>query len=308
MLDVSRLRVFRAVVNVGSVHAAATNLGYSPSAVSQHITALQRETGLALFEKSGRGIVPTALGEALASASDEVMTSLGRLDSLVDDLREGRTRTLSIGTFASAGQYWVPRVAGELLAEYPDLALNLDLRDDIAGQQATHDLELRTEDPDEPPTAARGYHRVPLIDETYRLVMRDAHRLAQAETLALADTAGERFIIEGPMDSTCAQVQRRTWTAAGLEPRYIAQTGDHHSAIALVASGVGLTLIPRLAMGTLPPGLVDRSIDRGPAPRRRICVFVRRESSRHAAVTRAVELLQEIAKGATDVVDADAPA
>lgn len=69
MIDVTRLRVFRAVVSSGTVQAAATNLGYSPSAVSQHLAALQRETGLTLFEKSGRGIAPTPAGLALATGS-----------------------------------------------------------------------------------------------------------------------------------------------------------------------------------------------------------------------------------------------
>ena len=66
MLDLHRLRVFRAVVTTGSVSGAAATLGYTPSAVSQHLAALQRETGVALVERSGRGIVPTAAGVVLA--------------------------------------------------------------------------------------------------------------------------------------------------------------------------------------------------------------------------------------------------
>jgi hypothetical protein len=66
MIDVQRLRVFRAVVASGSVQAAADHLGYTPSAVSQQISALQRETGLVLFEKAGRGIAPTATAKARA--------------------------------------------------------------------------------------------------------------------------------------------------------------------------------------------------------------------------------------------------
>src|SRR3982751_6317384 len=102
MLDIQRLRVFRAVVASGSVQAAADHLGYTPSAVSQSLTTLQRETGLVLFEKAGR---------VLAAESEEVMGSLSRLGGVVDHLREGRTGTLSIGSFASAAQFWLPRVA-----------------------------------------------------------------------------------------------------------------------------------------------------------------------------------------------------
>ncbi|HVI38609.1 MAG TPA: LysR family transcriptional regulator, partial [Gaiellales bacterium] len=86
MLDVQRLRVFRAVVASGSVQAAADHLGYTPSAVSQQLSALQKETGLVLFEKAGRGISPTPTAKVLASESDEVMGSLSRLGGLVEHL------------------------------------------------------------------------------------------------------------------------------------------------------------------------------------------------------------------------------
>src|SRR5215217_2951170 len=97
MIDVQRLRVFRAVVASGSVQAAADHLGYTPSAVSQHLTALQRETGLVLFEKDGRGIAATPAAKVLAAESDEVMGSLTRLGGFVDDLRSGRSGSLTIG-------------------------------------------------------------------------------------------------------------------------------------------------------------------------------------------------------------------
>ncbi len=83
--------------------AAAANLGYSPSAVSQHVTALQRETGLPLLEKAGRGLRPTAAGLALAAEADEILARLGAAEALVADLRAGRTGSLSIAYFPSAG-------------------------------------------------------------------------------------------------------------------------------------------------------------------------------------------------------------
>src|SRR6201996_4466659 len=111
MIDVQRLRVFRAVVASGSVQAAADHLGYTPSAVSQQISALQRETGLVLFEKAGRGIAPTPAAEVLAAESEELMGSLSRLGGVVDHLREGHTGSLTIGTFDSAAEFWLPHVA-----------------------------------------------------------------------------------------------------------------------------------------------------------------------------------------------------
>src|SRR5688572_12261558 len=90
VLDVHRMRVFRAVIASGSVHGAATSLGYTPSAVSQHVAALQRETGLTLLTRAGRGVEATAAGLALAKEIDAVLSQVRVVESLVEDLRAGR--------------------------------------------------------------------------------------------------------------------------------------------------------------------------------------------------------------------------
>src|SRR5690606_6891288 len=130
MLDVHRLHVFRAVIANGSIQAAAANLGYTPSAVSQHVAALQRETGLMLVSRVGRGIEPTRAGLALAERIDGLLDQLGDLESLVADLRAGRTGSLSIAYFASVGSAWMPQVVRRLSRDFPDIRLNLRLRDD----------------------------------------------------------------------------------------------------------------------------------------------------------------------------------
>ena len=131
MLDVHRLRVFRSVVASGSIQAAASNLGYTPSAVSQHVSALQRETGLALITRVGRGIETTAAGRALALEIDGVLSRLGEVESVVGDLRAGRTGSLSIAYFASVGSAWMPEVVATMMAEFPDVRLDLALREDV---------------------------------------------------------------------------------------------------------------------------------------------------------------------------------
>lgn len=129
MLDPHRIRVFRSVVASGSVQAAADNLGMTSSAVSQHISALRRETGLNLFQRAGRGIVPTDAALVLDAQCDEVMSQWDRLDQVVSDLREGRSGRLSIGYFPSAGAVWMPTLAKRLTREFPDLVLELVLNE-----------------------------------------------------------------------------------------------------------------------------------------------------------------------------------
>jgi len=89
-VDVHRLRVLRAVVADGSIQGAAASLGYTPSAISQHLTALQKETGLRLLQRSGRGIEPTVAGRAVAAEAARIFERLADLESLVADLRAGR--------------------------------------------------------------------------------------------------------------------------------------------------------------------------------------------------------------------------
>jgi DNA-binding transcriptional LysR family regulator len=296
VLDVQRLRVFRAVVASGTVQAAATHLGYSPSAVSQQITALQKETGLALFEKSGRGIAPTAAGRLLATRSEEVMDSLSRLGGLVDDLRDGRTGNLSIGTFASAGETWIPLVARTLTTEFPDVMLTLGLNEYPGTAKQGYDIDLRTEDTDDEPTTLPGYRRHVLLEEPYALILAADHPLAAGDEVSVASLEGQRWIDDDFQDTTCGRILAKAWRAAGFTPRYVARASDHHAAIAFAAAGVGMTAIPRLAVGVLPPGARALTIV-DPTPTRRIVAFVREGSDANPAVARAVAVLHEVAHG-----------
>lgn len=297
MLDPHRLRVFRAVVSSGSVQAAAHHLGYTPSAVSQQLAQLQRETGLQLFEKAGRGIVPTAVGKVLAAESDEVVGALSRLDDLVADLRVGRTARLSVACFASVGEEWVPRLARGLQAEFADVHLDIDLIEiEVPGtrKRPMTDLTVRTEVPGEVMPVPAGYARTALVQEPYAVVLPAGHRLADAEEIALADLAGEPWIDERVPGQTCAIILDRALRSAGITPRVVARCQDHHTSMALTAAGLGVCLVPRLTLGALPGGTVARPVT-APTPTRDIAVLLRDGAGHTPVAVRAVALLREIA-------------
>lgn len=298
MIDVHRLRTFRAVIASGSVQGAAINLGFTSSAVSQQIAALQRETGLQLFEKSGRGISATPTGRSLAAESDELMRELARLDGVVDDLREGRSGTLVITCFASAGEQWMPRIARTLQREYPDVQLTVDLNEyALQAGPARPDIEIRNEVPDEPPTRIAGHTRHELAQEPYVAVVAEDSPLAALETVPLSALESQRWVVDNTNDAVGSRIVRDATRAAGFTPRYAAQTDDHHTSIAFAAAGIGVAVIPRLAIGVLPPGVCARPISE-PTPQRRIVVFVRDNVSGHPSVARALELLRDIAADA----------
>lgn len=295
MLDINRLRVFRAVVASGSVQAAARHLGYTPSTISQHITALQRETGLTLFEKAGRGIVPTATGRRLAAESEEVMGSLARLTGMVDDLRAGHTGGLEISSFASAAQVWLPPVVRQLREEFPGLVVDLALNETVAHPDSTSaDIDVRVEDPAEPGREVPGRCRRVIADEPYVCVVPRGHPLAEQGEIGLADLADEAWVRDDRAENMCTRLINRTAAAAGVVPNYVARSDDHHTAMAFVAAGVGVVVLPRLAALAAPAGAVVLGLSE-PTPRRRVVALLRDSAEGSPSAQRALELLSAAA-------------
>jgi len=302
MIDTNRLRVFRAVVASGSVGAAATHLGYTPSAISQQIGALQRETGLTLFEKSGRGIAPTAVGRVLAAESEEVMGGLSRLSALVDDLRDGRSMGLAIGCFSSAGQVWMPKVARSLHQEFPDALVTFNLNEATEPAASYRpEIDVRTEAMEGPAMRIPGYSHHVLHEEGYYVVMPLDHELGGLDEIPMSALADRPWIDNDRIDTTCSHIVSNACRAAGFSPRSVARCDDHYTAIALVAAGVGVTVLPRLALVRIPEDVTfARLVD--PEPRRRIVAFVRDGVESAPVAARALELLHDVAERPFDTV------
>jgi DNA-binding transcriptional LysR family regulator len=276
------------------VQAAADHLGYTPSAVSQQISALQRETGLVLFEKAGRGISPTATAKVLAAESEDLMESLNRLGGVVDHLREGRSGSLTIGAFSSAAQFWLPQVAKELRREFPDLVLDLSLNElgPEPANPARRDLDITTEDADADGIDRPGHSRHVLTEENYRVVAPLGHQLLEEwdTQVPMGALAGQALIDNDYHGNSCTRIIRNACRAAGFAPRYVARSEDHHTALAFVAAGVGATIVPGLAAPESMAGVDSRELI-NPSPRRRIVVHVRDGAADAPPVVRALELL-----------------
>jgi DNA-binding transcriptional LysR family regulator len=271
MLDVHRLRVFRSVVASGSIHAAAANLGYTASAVSQHVAALQRETGLALVSRLGRGIRPTSAGLALAAEIDGLLSRLGGIESFVADLRAGRTGSLSIAYFASVGSAWMPHVVRALLAEFPGLRLDLSLRDDLSAAGERVDIQVIVErERFQPTPGLRAQH---LLDDPYVVVLPAGHRLAQRDAIELAQLAAERWVDNDFPSGWCRRNLIEACRAAGFSPPFQVEAHDYRTAIAFVDAGIGITVMPRLGAVNLPATVVAVPAT-GPTPRRSIYALV----------------------------------
>ncbi|MFI1991823.1 LysR family transcriptional regulator [Actinoplanes sp. NPDC020271] len=273
MLDLHRLRVFRSVVASGSVHAAAANLGFTPSAISQHLAALQRETGLVLLERAGRGLRPTSAGLALAAEADELLARVGEAEALVADLRAGRTGSLSIAYFPSAGIVWMPALVDGLMRAFPGVRLDLRLCDEPPERlDERPDLQLVVAG-DEIPRRA-GFRAEHLRDDPYVVILPEGHRLAGRDEIELAELAPERWIDNDFVHGRCRQVALDACAAVGFRPAFHVEAHDYRAALAFVAAGIGITVLPSLGAEQPPPGVVLIPVVR-PTPVRRIHVVVR---------------------------------
>ncbi|WP_188987199.1 LysR family transcriptional regulator [Saccharopolyspora thermophila] len=291
MLDVARLRLLRAVIATGSIRATAAALGYTPSAVSQQLTALQRETGLRLFERVGRGIEPTTAGRTLAAESEPLFEALSRVEGVVSDLRAGRVGSLSIGYFGSAGSAWLPTVVATLREEFPELRLDLRMTEIT---RADPDIDIFVEHPRNTPGPLAAVTR--LVDDPYLAVVRDDDPIAALPEVPLAVLAERRWVDNDVNEGACRQVLLDTCAKAGFAPQFAVEMHDYQTAIPFVATGIGITVIPELGIGNLPPGLTAVPVV-SPTPIRRISVAVRRSIAEHPAARRTVEILQSLARG-----------
>lgn len=291
MLDPHRLTVFRSVMASGSIQAAADHLRMTPSAISQQMSALQKQTGLELFDRVGRGIEPTPTAEALLAHCEGVLQEWGRLDSFVTDLRDGRSGRLVLGYFASAGAAWMPAVVKALDAERPELVVELVLTE-LGARSTLPDIDVTLDNTE---NARRpGYRKVTLADDPFVLAVNRDHPLAQRSRVSLLDLRDEQWVTNDYLASPGHRIVLAACSARGFTPRFTVQAQDHHSAMAFVAAGVGLTVLPRLAARSVPEDVALVRIDDPPV--RHLVAMVRVGGPRNLAAERALELLVELSR------------
>ncbi|WP_040509744.1 LysR family transcriptional regulator [Gordonia soli] len=297
MIDPHRLRVLRSVVAEGSITKAATALGYTSSAVSQHLSALARETGLVLLERDGRGIAPTEAGRLVAAEAAPVFDHLARVESLVADLRAGRAGRLSVSYFASAGAAWIPPIVATIAREFPDVRMDLRLIELMDEAHRAPDVEIYVEG--DPSGGVDGYDCRQLVVEPFVALVPSGSAWADHARVTLRQLSAEPWVDNDIARGPCRQAVLEACAAAGFTPDFGVETQDYPTAIRFVAAGIGLTVVPRLAVTDLPDGVVVVPIV-DPTPTRTIGVRVRRHVRDNPAVRRIVELLDDHARLADD--------
>jgi DNA-binding transcriptional LysR family regulator len=266
MLDPRRLLTFREVARQGSFSKAADALDLSQPAVSQQISALERELGAPLLVRGRAGTIVTPAGGLLLAHADALAARLELADTQMDELAATERNALRIGAFPTALATIVPRAIAELRAREPDLDLAIEEGTVDALHQAVESgglhLAVCWQDATKPRRVPDGLHRTDLAEEPMVAVLPADHRLARKRTIALADLARETWMApeaDGMLVDAC-----RT---AGFEPRVAILTRDPLAARAIAAAGLAVSLTPRLIADLELPGIVTRPL-RGPTPRR----------------------------------------
>ncbi|GAB2487687.1 LysR family transcriptional regulator [Promicromonospora xylanilytica] len=295
MLNPRRLEILRAVLAAGSINGAARNLSYSPATISQHMAALARETGLVLFEKQGRGIAATDAARVLADQAQALLADFGRLERAVADLRGGQGQHLAIACFASAAERWMPDVVRAVRRLQPNLTVEVSLNEPVDGRgRRRPDLDIRTEPADAAAIRLDGYVRHELLVEDLVAVLPVGHPLADAPEISLSDLAEQPWIDHDIYDSPIGRIVLSACSTAGYTPRYAARLDDHRAALRLVAAGIGVTVLPRLAVPERSPELVAKPLVR-PRVARRVVVHAGGDRRQAALVACAVEQLRAAA-------------
>jgi DNA-binding transcriptional LysR family regulator len=265
LLSVPRLKILIEVAESGSFSAAADSLSYTQSAVSQAIATLEAEAGTELLERDRRGARPTPAGAALIAHAGAI---IARLDTAEDEVRAiagGRRGKLRLASFPTAGATLIPLAVSTFAEANPDVELSLaeSEPEEIAPRLRAHefDLALLFEFHGVGHRFVSGAQRVELLEDPMRLALPEGHPLAERRRLRLEDLRDESWV-QSSEASPCARHVVRSCIAAGFEPRVSFESDDYQTVQGLVAAGVGVALIPELALTTVRSDIVVRSLGR----------------------------------------------
>lgn len=298
MID-PRLHVLRMVASHGTVTAAARAMNYTPSAVSHQLRALARELGVTLLVHEGRGVRLTPAARILLSHADELFARWEQIRGELAATGGEGLGTLRLCGFSTAAATLLPQVALRLRAERPDTVVQIieaapeecfDLlladKADVAVVVATSTL---------PPSMDPRFDQEPLLDDPLDVLLPTQHSLASRSSVDLSETAAEPWILDRPR-SPYHQLVLAACADAGFTPTVAHRATEWETGAALVAAGLGISLIPRLAR--LPAGYPVARVPLvgDPAPARHILTGVRNGSAAHPDIALALEALRHTAK------------
>ena len=251
MLNVNRLRILIEVAARGSFSAAAEALSYTQASVSQQIAALELETGVTLLERLPRGVRVTPAGRVLLEYAEGIIARLHAAEAEMAAIAGLRGGQLRMASFPTAGATLLPLAIAIFRAQHPEVELPLaegepeEMMPRLSAGEFDIALLFEFEGTSESP--GPEVERTALFEDPMFLALPADHALAQRRTLRLENLRAEAWI-QTSAASPCARHVMRSCHAAGFEPIVSFESDDYQTVQGLVAAGVGVALIPKLAL------------------------------------------------------------
>ena len=298
MVDLRRLRALRAVADHGTLAAAADALHLTPSAVSQQLSALEREVGHALLEPAGRSVRLTAAARVLLGHADALFAQLERLQGELAAQDEAPRGEVRIGGFPTALAGLLAPAARPLHAVAPAVTLRVEEAetDEAVAMLVARDVDviLGMECSAAPRRDDTRFHREELLGDILDAVLPTDHPLAGLARIDLADLSNEEWVAP-PVGWSCDEVFLAGCRAAGFSPRVAHRAGDWQAVMGLVAGGLGISLVPRLAHTAPPAGVVIVPLI-GEPPRRHVFVACRAGAESSPAIRALLDTIADTAR------------
>ena len=252
MLDPRKLRLLRELAQRETIAAVAAALSYTPSAVSQQLSALERDVGRPLLVRTGRTVRLTPAGEVLVEHTEAVLAGLERARAAVATADGSATGPVRLGSFTTAMRTLIPRVLNDV-GQQPNTPTMSVLEMDPARvpdllRDGRLDMALVHEYSNVPSTMGAGIDLEPLIDEAVYLARLP---ITDATDDPVRTHASGPWIIASA-GTMCHTMTVRTCQAHGFEPRTAHSIDDFTTTLQLVAMGAGVALVPQLAIAEAP--------------------------------------------------------
>ncbi|MFF9352267.1 LysR family transcriptional regulator [Streptomyces sp. NPDC014734] len=303
MLNLERLRTLDALARHGSVSAAAEGLHVTTSAVSQQMAKLEREVGQRLLARNGRGVRLTDAGRLLADHAARILSQVALAQSDIEAQRGEVVGEILLSAFPTAARGLLPDALRTLRADHPELRVRTrewEPEDGIRGViRGEIDLAVVLDWSNKRLPVPGGLARADLLDDVPDIAMPADHPLAERAEVDLEEFADDDWV-SWPEGEFCHDWLMFTLRSKGFEPRIAHLAGEHHTQLALIAAGMGVSVAPRLGRGPVPDGV--RVVPVRQRMRRHVHAVWRADADRRPSIRAVLAALGAAADRATGEV------
>jgi DNA-binding transcriptional LysR family regulator len=287
------LQAIASLASEGSMTAAARALGYTPSAVSQQISKLERDVHQVLVEQNGRVATLSAAGRVVADAARRILDELEQMQVQLEKQRKTVSGTLTFAAFATATRGIIPAALHRLQATWPGLECHLAEADSHHAmalvEHGAVDIAVVHDWLEMPLALSGGLGARRLGDDISDVLVHVDHRLADRGSVAMAELSGEAWLYEP--GSVAHDLLIQSFGATANVRPFGHLVVEYASQIAMVGAGLGVALVPRMGRGAVPDTV--RVLPVAPPPTRRVYAVWRSLTGARPALQAAVLALEE---------------